>query len=946
MRARLVSQLCKHFAALPPDDRSVWRSSMVLYVFQPAIKYGVQWGIDDAVEVLKAYRARVVWPDNVDDLLRALEATLATRAPSSELTELLRWWRRNFSASYRQNEIALIARIDRLIERGPCTPINRKTPKTPLAAVRLLRDVARDAWATMNGGRTVSMPCPIPEDVLDAITPEEAWKALTGISEELMGKYASRPDHVGRYVANRKGCEPFQSLAPEFCAALRRLFLRVAEQSDQTLHDWCVDIIRPWHGPHPLQFERVVEALWLEGVQRPKLFAAYRAHFERENASTDCPKWGDSFEPIEEEADRGAFPFALPGDAWSDAANGQIASLPKSKQRAWKALFDHCGWTDWSTPPKGWAATARERFDEVPHALPLLSGWLRLVGARGARKPNAIMGWPPDSRIIRFGNARLLRGLIWAALHRADSEFAGVLARAAVACDARVLRLGPMCVIVRNAAINVLAEMPPETGGPYLAVVDSLVKYKAAKSRSAEAVAATARSLSLSIEDFVETMVPDYGPVAFEGAPRELNGRTFRCVLGGPCTPVIEAREEDGTWASLKAPSDELAEERDQIETLLRARRARLERALATPRTWTQAEWRDRYGDHPLLAGLGRSLIWRIGEHSAMWNGREWTGPDGAPVRPAAEVCLWHPCLASLDEVLSWRRALEGRELRQPFKQAHREVYLLTDAERATGTYSNRFAAHILHGRQMNALVRERGWDGRPWDEFGSDLAPCQLRVPHHGLIAQFDVGMLTEDEQTEGALLGSDGVVFKRDTDGAAVALTDVPPIVFSEVMRDVDFFVGVSSLGHDPNWHDGGPGNRFRAYWWETSFAELGAAGECRRDVLSRLIPRLAIADRCSLAGRFLTVRGNLRVYKIHLGSGNILMEPNDEYLCIVPKRDGGIGSARDRARQRDDIVLPFEGDRTLSLIISKAFLLAADDAIQDSSIVRQITRKSRGR
>ena len=48
---------------------------------------------------------------------------------------------------------------------------------------------------------------------------------------------------------------------------------------------------------------------------------------------------------------------------------------------------------------------------------------------------------------------------------------------------------------------------------------------------------------------------------------------------------------------------------------------------------------------------------------------------------------------------------------------------------------------------------------------------------------------------------------------------------------------------------------------------------------------------------------VRGDLRTYKIHLGSGNILMEPNDQYLCIVP--------AQRRGADRRRVFLPFEGD-----------------------------------
>ena len=85
--------------------------------------------------------------------------------------------------------------------------------------------------------------------------------------------------------------------------------------------------------------------------------------------------------------------------------------------------------------------------------------------------------------------------------------------------------------------------------------------------------------------------------------------------------------------------------------------------------------------------------------------------------------------------------------------------------------------------------------------------------------------------------------------------------------------------------------------------------------------------------MSDKYLVVRGQLRTYKIHLGSGNILMEPNDQYLCIVQDR----GAAR-----ADSPVsfLPFEGDQRLALILSKAFLLAEDTKITDPTITRQIT------
>jgi len=173
--------------------------------------------------------------------------------------------------------------------------------------------------------------------------------------------------------------------------------------------------------------------------------------------------------------------------------------------------------------------------------------------------------------------------------------------------------------------------------------------------------------------------------------------------------------------------------------------------------------------------------------------------------------------------------------------------------------------------------------------------------------------------------------VRFARGLGGAKVPLVDIPPRVLAEVMRDVALLVGVASVGNDPTWQDGGPA-QFRPCWEEFSFGDLSALARTRRVVLERLLPRHAIGPRCALIDRFLEVRGDHRTYQIHLGSGNILMRPNNQYLCVVPKRGGRDGADA-------GVLLPFEGDTQLSLILSKAFLLAADTAITGPTIVRQI-------
>jgi hypothetical protein len=148
--------------------------------------------------------------------------------------------------------------------------------------------------------------------------------------------------------------------------------------------------------------------------------------------------------------------------------------------------------------------------------------------------------------------------------------------------------------------------------------------------------------------------------------------------------------------------------------------------------------------------------------------------------------------------------------------------------------------------------------------------------------------------------------------------------------VMRDADLLVGVTSIGADPAWgadHQ----DEHAEYWQRFADAELSTFAENRKSVLTSLLPKLTIRDRCRITDRYLVVRGESNEYRIHLGSGNVLMEPGSRYLCIV--RGAGDTAAT--------VPLPFEGDSMLAVILSKAFLLADDKSIRDQTILRQIRR-----
>ncbi|MBX9869176.1 MAG: DUF4132 domain-containing protein, partial [Burkholderiaceae bacterium] len=395
---------------------------------------------------------------------------------------------------------------------------------------------------------------------------------------------------------------------------------------------------------------------------------------------------------------------------------------------------------------------------------------------------------------------------------------------------------------------------------------------------------------------------------------------------------------KDNFSAELKA----MKEITKQIEQTLTAQRDRIDRMFRQNRHMAWPHFQNYFLNHPLVVLISKKMIWNFTENdksfSAIFYSNKWVNAQNEhlAISENCTVSLWHPVISSMSETLNWRDFLIEHEIQQPLKQAFREIYLLTEAEIKTRTYSNRMAAHILKQHQFNTLVKVRGWSYHilgAWD--GGDGGVSYLTLPEHNLEAEYWIDSVeTNDGTSDGGswrYVSTDKVRFIDIELNEVIELIDVPAIAFSEVMRDVDLFVGVSSVGNDPNWEDSGELVNYRTYWQTYAFGDLSEIAKTRKEALQRLLPKLKLKDITTIQDKFLVVKGKLRIYKIHIGSANILMEPNDQYLCIVPEPN-----MKDPS---EELFLPFEGDRGLSIVLSKAFLLADDDKIIDTSITSQI-------
>jgi len=664
--------------------------------------------------------------------------------------------------------------------------------------------------------------------------------------------------------------------------------------------------------------------------------------------------------------------FMVPGECWSDSMNADIAALPRTEQDRWVAVLRHALTATGARPSAKWLKTGRELVTTLGEETfrQAMEDWLPKVGSGRshtiAKDPRGI------GDTIHDENANVLRGFLWLLplLKRHDGD-ARLAAAVAFSAYRKVPGVGPRAVKVGNAAVYALSEMVgPEAMGQ-LAMLKVRVRFGTAQKEVEKAFDAAARELQLPREEIEELSVPDCGltnvgvreealgdyrvRVEVKGSDVEVSwfdgkGKPLKSVPG----PVKKEQAED--WKDLQGDIKDL-------QAMISAQKERIDGLFLEQKTWPAGVWRERYIDHPVVGTIGRRLIWCVdGVAMTMIEGQaQDLESQTVAIVDSSTVTLWHPAGRNVEEVVAWRRRIESAGMVQPFKQAHREVYLVTDAERRTERYSNRFAAHILRQHQFNALCGARRWKNKLRLMVDDEYPPASRELAAWGIRAEFwieGIGDAYGQDTNEAGTylrLASDQVRFYRtgaalnsahaggggyrarafgpgaDEVNEPLRMDQVPTLVFSEIMRDVDLFVGVGSIGNDPAWQDGGRETRYGEYWRNYSFGELSATAISRRETLERLIPRLKIADKCMLSDRFLLVQGTRRHYKIHLGSGNILMEPNDQYLCIVPDAKARAGTPQ--------VYLPFEGDATLSIILSKAFLLAEDRAIKDPVILRQL-------
>ncbi len=336
----------------------------------------------------------------------------------------------------------------------------------------------------------------------------------------------------------------------------------------------------------------------------------------------------------------------------------------------------------------------------------------------------------------------------------------------------------------------------------YLDYLTKKYKSKASIADTArEALTLYAREQGLSYFELLDQLIPDFG---FDGLTLilDIGGHEYRVYIADDFK-LRYIDEDDKILKSLpKAASKEQKEQVKEIQKLIReANRSqgdRLEYYMMIERRWDEESWRAFYLTNPLIFVYTSTLLW--GTYDSEGNlGRLFyvdqdssvldIGDEEIEFAEGERIGIVHPLRLSAEQLSEWIDKFYELELNQPFPQLHRTIYRVPAEQREqteitayTGMQPKRTPSTI------KSYLEKQGWQKEAMD---AGMAVYYREYPEYDLYIELGVGGLFvyywEDEEAE----IYDTAFRKIGNYLAKVPLKDIPDIIYSEVISDLEAIV-----------------------------------------------------------------------------------------------------------------------------------------------------------
>ena len=306
---------------------------------------------------------------------------------------------------------------------------------------------------------------------------------------------------------------------------------------------------------------------------------------------------------------------------------------------------------------------------------------------------------------------------------------------------------------------------------------------------------------------------------------------------------------------------------------------------------------------NPVIAPILKSLVFKMENDLGYYMDKKLKSAKKKSVAVKDDSLLKIAHCFDLFESGEWatyQKDIFDRELRQPFKQVFRELYVKTVDEKGRDK-SLRYAGHQVQPAKTVALLKTRRWiiDGQEGLEkvyYKKNIIAKVFALADWFSPADIEAPTLEEVQ------------FFDRKT-FKPILIDDVPDLIFTEVMRDLDLVVSVAHIGDvDP----------------EASHSTI----EMRKAIVE-FNCKLFKLKNVTFTENHALIKGERAEYSIHLGSG-----------LVHQKAGSAINVLPVHSQHRGRVFLPFiDDDPKTAEIMAKVLLFAQDDKIKDVFILEQI-------
>ena len=210
-------------------------------------------------------------------------------------------------------------------------------------------------------------------------------------------------------------------------------------------------------------------------------------------------------------------------------------------------------------------------------------------------------------------------------------------------------------------------------------------------------------------------------------------------------------------------------------------------------------EDRTRFEENELRKLTRNPAIWPLLKHLVfICNGQTGFYTDGSlitvnavrlPLKPEDELRVAHPMdLYTSGDWHAYQKFLSDKAIRQPFKQVFRELYVPTPEE-VEATQSRRYAGNRIQPRKTVAALKGRRWV--------ADYENGFQKIYYKENIIATIYAMADWFSPTDIEAPTLEYVCFHNRKDYKLMKISEIPPVIFSEVMRDIDLAVSVDHAG-----------------------------------------------------------------------------------------------------------------------------------------------------